>query len=125
MKCKLTNKFLIPVTIAFVFMACMLLWIWTSFRADGKVVVIRKGNKVVEEIDLSIVQTPYTIDLDTNVIYIEKDGVSMKLAKCPDKVCVHMGKIDKKGESIVCAPNKVMIEFKDKDFSVDAVAGGR
>ena len=30
-------------------------------------------------------------------------------ADCPDKLCVHQGKIDKTGEVITCLPNKLTV----------------
>ncbi len=124
-KKKLSNKILIPaVIILFVVIAAGVL-VWSMSQPDGDVVVIHKNDEIIEEIDLADIEKPRTIDLGTNEVYVEKDGVSMKSAKCPDKICVHTGKIDKDGEAIICAPNKIMIEFKGKDGKVDAVAGGR
>ena len=122
---KISNKILIPAVIAFFVIVAGGILAWNMLKSDADVVIIHKNDEIIEEIDLSDVEKPYTIDLGTNVVYVEKDGVSMKSAKCPDKICVHTGKIDKNGEAIVCAPNKIMIEFKGKDDKVDAVAGGR
>lgn len=125
MKTKITNKALIPLIVGAAVVLGVVLAIVTCARTKGDIVVIHKGNKVLKEIKLSKVEEPYEVDLDTNVLYVEKDGVFMKSAKCPDKICVHTGKISKDGEAIVCAPNKIMVEFKGKNADVDAVAGGR
>ena len=125
MKIKLTNKILIPGVIAFAAIIGIIVWIWTASMPKGDVIIIHKGNKVVEKINLSKVEKPYTIDLETNVLYVEKDGATMQSAKCPDQICVHTGKISKNTEAIVCAPNKIVVEFSGKDSKVDAVAGGR
>ena len=98
---------------------------WNLLETDGDVVVIHRNNEIVEEIDLSEIESPRRIDLGTNELCVEKDGAYMKSAKCPDKICVHTGKITKDGQAIICAPNRIMIEFKGKDDKVDAVAGGR
>ncbi len=56
-----------------------------------------------------------TIDIDgTNIIVIENGEAYMKSATCPDKLCVLQGKIGEKGGSIVCLPNKVVVESKGK-----------
>ncbi len=53
-----------------------------------------------------------------------KDGEADIIeAGCPDKTCVRMRKIKYKGETLVCLPNKVVVEIKgegEDDF--DAVA---
>ncbi len=53
-----------------------------------------------------------------------KDGKAyMKEAACPDKLCVHMGKISKNGEIIVCLPARIVVEVVEKgDEGYDAVA---
>ena len=116
---------LIPIVIVLVLAIGAGIWAWMHFSTKGDIIVIHKGDEIVEEVELSKVKKPYTIDLGTNKVLIEKDGATVKEAKCPDKVCVHTGKITKNGEAIICAPNKVMVEFKGKDQKVDAVAGGR
>lgn len=125
MKIKLTNKMLIVCAAALVVVIGLVVIIWTASMPKGDVLVIHKGDREIQKIDLSEVEKPYTVDLGTNVLYVEKDGATMKSAKCPDKICVHTGKIVKNGEAIICAPNKIMVEFQGKDKEVDAVAGGR
>ena len=44
-------------------------------------------------------------------------------ADCPDQLCVKQKKISLKNETIVCLPNKVVIEIEGADSSqLDAVA---
>lgn len=47
-----------------------------------------------------------------NKIMIRDSKVLMIDADCPDSLCVNQGKISEVGQSIVCLPNKVMIEIK-------------
>ena len=35
-------------------------------------------------------------------------------ADCHDSLCIYQGKISKVGQSLVCLPNKVMVEIKGK-----------
>jgi hypothetical protein len=35
-------------------------------------------------------------------------------ASCPDGLCKSMGRISMSGQSIICLPNKVVIEILDK-----------
>lgn len=46
-----------------------------------------------------------------NLILIENGEVQMVEADCPDQVCVHTGAIGGPGETIVCLPNRLLIEI--------------
>lgn len=56
-----------------------------------------------------------------NLLIIE-DGVAyIQEASCPDKICVHHKPVDKTGETLVCLPNKVVVEIQNgEDADVDA-----
>lgn len=47
---------------------------------------------------------------DTNVCEIKDKKVTMISAECPDQLCIHQGPIRLQGETIVCLPNKVVLE---------------
>lgn len=60
------------------------------------------------------------LPLDTDTIYPIADGntieiaggrVRMIAADCPDKICMHTGAISESGQSIVCAPNRVVVSI--------------
>ena len=60
---------------------------------------------------------------DTNVFEIKDEEVKMISATCPDQHCVHQKAISKNGESIICLPNKVVVEIKSNEQStLDAIA---
>lgn len=67
-----------------------------------------------------------TIDIcGTNTLVIEKGMAFLSEADCPDKLCVKMGRIYKKGQTIICLPNKVVVEIMGEEADiVDGVAGG-
>ena len=48
---------------------------------------------------------------DTNVCEIKDKKVSMISADCPDQLCIHQRTIQLQGETIVCLPNKVVLEI--------------
>lgn len=59
-----------------------------------------------------------TIDINgTNVCEILEGKVHMKDADCPDKLCIHQGTIYRQGETIVCLPNKIVLEITGTDSS--------
>lgn len=91
-------------------------------RSPAEVVRIYQDGELVREINLSEISEPYTIDMGTNLIEADASGVRMHSADCPDKLCVKQGSISKAGESIICLPNKIIIEFEGNDYgNVDAV----
>lgn len=58
-----------------------------------------------------------------NVLVIKDGTAYMESATCPDQYCVQHKKISKNHESIICLPNKVVVEVEQgKDSTVDAVA---
>jgi hypothetical protein len=59
----------------------------------------------------------------TNRISIENGEVFMEYADCPDKTCIHNGKVRYSGESIICLPNRVaVIIISETDEGVDFVS---
>ena len=74
----------------------------------------------------------YPLDTDTEIrigdgstynILVIKDGkAEVTEASCPDKLCVHQGKVHYDGQSMICLPNKVVVEIVGGEQSkVDAV----
>ena len=60
---------------------------------------------------------------DTNHLIIKDGQADMIEADCPDQICVDHKSISKKKETIVCLPNKVIIEIVGgEDVEMDAVA---
>ena len=59
---------------------------------------------------------------DTNILMIQDGEADMIHANCPDQICVDQVEISKTGETIVCLPNKVIVEVKGAEAAeVDAV----
>ena len=57
-----------------------------------------------------------------NILHIENGEAWIEEASCPDKLCVNMGRISKNGQTVICLPNRVVIEIRsNKDNGVDAV----
>ncbi len=80
-----------------------------SFSKQGSRVIIKQNNTILydQSIDKNI-----TFDTGTNTVVIKDGEVFVKKASCKNQVCVNSGKISKKGERIVCLPNKVIVEIK-------------
>ena len=59
----------------------------------------------------------------TNVLTIKNGEAKMIDADCPDQLCVHQKAVSKNHESIICLPNKVVVEVNgSKESEFDAVA---
>ena len=57
-----------------------------------------------------------------NILTIQDGVADMTEASCPDKICVNHRDISKRGESITCLPNKVIIEIRNGESSdLDAI----
>lgn len=57
-----------------------------------------------------------------NTVEIEGEGIRMKDADCPDRLCVRMGTIRSSGSSIVCLPNQVVVTLTgDKGKTGDSI----
>lgn len=65
-----------------------------------------------------------TIEInDTNICEIKDGEVNMTQADCPDQLCIHQGPIHIQGETIVCLPNRVVVEItgNDKEEQLDGI----
>lgn len=98
-------------------------------QEEGTMVEVRVAGEVLH-------RYPLDRDLDkvimgrsggTNHLRIEAGEAWLEDASCPDGLCVHMGKISRVGQSIICLPNQVVIEVtsggSQKDPGVDASVG--
>ena len=55
-----------------------------------------------------------------------QDGeIYMESAECPDQICVEHGPLRPGGTPIVCLPNRLSIQWIERDAAVDAVSRGR
>ncbi len=95
--------------------AVIIFTVFLLFAKDGKTVaVILDG----EEQAYYNIDKDLTIDIvsennHTNTLVIKDGKASITSADCPDKICVNHRSISKVGETIVCLPNKVVIEIKE------------
>ncbi|MCD8146292.1 MAG: NusG domain II-containing protein [Clostridiales bacterium] len=93
--------------------------------SDGLTVTIRQDNEVIATLPLDEDAT-YAVqgeDGVTNLVVIEDGTVHMEEADCPDQLCVKQGKIRYAGDSLICLPNRVVVEISGEDEqALDAVA---
>lgn len=63
-------------------------------------------------------------EMGYNKIVIADGEVYIQDADCPDKYCVHQGRIHKNGETLICLPHKLSVKIKavTGGSDIDAVA---
>lgn len=92
------------------------------------VATVARDGKVLETVDLSSVEAPYTFEVadvrGRNVVAVEPGRIRVVEADCPDRVCVDMGWIDGPGLPIACVPHglaiTVAVEGKGASDDLDA-----
>lgn len=92
----------------------------------------KNGTKVIVNVDGKIYKT-LPIDNNTDLNILSKDGkvinvlkinnnkVNMEYATCKDGLCLKQGEIHNTNETIVCLPNKVVVEINNDENLFDAV----
>ncbi len=104
------------ILIAAVFVIAGLLFLGSQMmhKKTAEIVEVSVDGKVVKTLDLAKDQE-LTIDGvsgGTNHLIIKDGEAWVSEATCPDKICVHQGKIHLDGEIIVCLPNKMTAQIK-------------
>ena len=56
----------------------------------------------------------HQMDLHKDEIFVINGKVAITKNVCPEEFCKHMGWIDTKGYSLICAPNRLVIEIGQK-----------
>lgn len=80
-------------------------------RTEGAMAVVSVDGDKIAEYPLAIDGVYYLND-GTNVLVIEDGKAYMREATCPGyQDCVERGKISFIGETIVCKPNKLVVEI--------------
>ena len=97
-------------------------------RKDHPVAAITLDGEVLDEIDLTQVQEPYSFTVTgkdglTNTVLVEPGRIRVSAADCPDHICVDQGFISDGTVPIVCLPHKLMISISGGGEDLDGAAG--
>ena len=96
------------------------LFIELGKEAGARVVVAVEGHEIAT---YSLSENgEYSLNGGTNILHIEGGKAWLTEANCPDKLCVHQGKITMTGETITCLPNKLTVTVFGTEESVDLVS---
>ena len=90
-------------------------------KEEGAGVTVKVDGVEVAEYSLSKNGT-YPLNGGTNILVIEDGRAYLIDANCPDKLCVHQGKISRTGEVITCLPNKLTVTVFGAEESVDLIS---
>ena len=87
----------------------------------GNIAKVYYNSKLIKTIDLSI-DKEYTVKgYNGNVkIKVKNNKIKVLEEKSPKHLCSKQGYISKSYESIICLPNKIVIEIDD-DINIDTV----
>ena len=83
------------------------------FSKDGDTVVVTVDGQIYGEYPLSVDRQVEIVNGEGyNLLVIEGGEAFVKSASCPDGICSSHRAVSKDGESIICLPNKVVVEIK-------------
>lgn len=114
------------ILIGAVLIVCLAIFAFINLnKKEGSRLVITVDGEVYDTLDLNK-DTVFTVKGKNgafNTFEIKDGYVNMLEASCPDKLCVHQKNIHYNHETIVCLPNKVVLEVAGgEENEVDIVA---
>ena len=110
------------VIFAAIFAGCLALWLLP--RGGGETVLVYQDGQLLRTLDLRQ-DTVFTVEgpAGENTVTVTGGEVFVSQADCPDQVCVAHGFLVSGKEPIICLPNRLTIEWAQKDAQVDALSG--
>lgn len=109
---KLLSDIILIAVILIVSLSVLLIVFLT--RESGNIAVVYVDGDKVAEYPLSV-DGVYYLNNGTNTLVIENGEAYIRDATCPDKYsgngCVNTGRISYVGQTIVCLPNRVIVEI--------------
>ncbi len=105
--------------LALLLLALLLYFCFSADKTEGACAVVLIGGEEAGRYPLSKNGT-FPLNGGSNTLVIENGYAWLSEATCPDKICVHMGRIHLNGQLIVCLPNQVIVTVEGgEDGGVD------
>ncbi len=109
-----------------ILLSLMMLLIPGFFSPEEPVAEIFRDGVLIQTINLDNTSDALTIPIiqgkQENILEVSGGGIRMKSANCPDKLCVHQGRIDSGASPIVCLPHRLVIQVRDGYSATDAIS---
>lgn len=122
MKTGLKKKDIVLIVIILI-VAALAFFLHAIIGARGAGCITIKVNGAIEGVYTLGEDQEIEINGGTNHLVIKNGKADMTEADCPDKLCVHQKPVSKNHESIICLPNKVVVEVDSSENSeFDAVS---
>ena len=109
--------------LAGILIVCILACIPLFSTREACTARILSDGEVVRQVDLRVDQQ-FEIPASnggSNTVTVQDGKIAVTAASCPDRYCMHRGFCNS-GSSIVCLPNKLVIEFLAEE-TVDGAVG--
>lgn len=89
-------------------------------KKQANIAYVYHDNDLILTIDLSKDNT-YTVNGDNGEVVIEVSNKKIRVNEenSPYHLCSKQGYISKQGESIICLPNKIIIQLPNKDIDTE------
>ena len=106
--------------VVIVLIVIILLFSLTLFRKKANIANVYYENELILEIDLSINKT-YELDGYNGKVKIEVLNNQIRVVEenSPYHLCSKQGFVSKSGESIICLPNKIIIELPSDELDAE------
>ena len=104
---------------------CVAFIFFTGGKKGGNSAVIYENGKVIKTVSDLDPDKEYSFEIKTeggtNTVTVGGGSIWVSSADCSNQTCVHAGKISMAGQTVICAPHKLVIKVVG-DTSADAVA---
>lgn len=111
--------YLLAVIIIILFSAPLLSFVKAA--ADHQKAIVYLDNKIIKQVDLS---DDKIISVGKMLLEVKGKKIHVLKTDCPNKICQNAGWISAPGQSIVCLPNKLVVEIPvdHKNGSYDIIS---
>lgn len=122
------TKFWIIIITALFLVSIVASMVVYMFHGNGNTVSIYQDGKLLKQIHLDTVTSPYEFTVKANnggynVVFVEQGRICVIDASCPDHVCVNTGWISDGAIPIVCLPNELVIQaVSNETDSIDGAS---
>lgn len=120
----MSNKKLILIFVSIFIVFSVGFLVINSTEINSEIVQIKVNGELHKELNVNE-EGMFVIKTNDghSIVNVKNKEVFVVEATCPDKICVRHGKLLNKYDSIVCLPNKIVIEYKNNQSDIDAVTG--